>query len=182
MNLDRVTPGPDIPHRINIIIEVPYLSDPVKYEVDKESGAMVVDRFMGTAMHYPCNYGYVPHTISEDGDPVDVLVITPYALISGSVICARPVGMLRMTDDKGPDSKVLAVPVDNLTSLYSSVETLRDLPAGQLAQIAHFFQHYKDLETGKWVRVDGWAGPDEAKEEVLAGVERFRTTDEPPSF
>ena len=177
MSLDRVTPGADVPHRVNIIIEVPYLSDPVKYEVDKDSGAMVVDRFMGTAMHYPCNYGYVPRTVSEDGDPVDVLVITPYALISGSVITARPVGMLRMTDDAGPDSKVLAVPTDNLTGLYASVETLRDLPASQLAQIAHFFEHYKDLETGKWVRVDGWAGPDEAKAEILTGIERFKSAE-----
>ena len=174
MSLDRVTPGADVPHRVNVIIEVPYLSDPVKYEVDKDSGAMVVDRFMGTAMHYPCNYGYVPHTVSEDDDPVDVLVITPYALISGSVITARPVGMLRMTDDAGPDSKVLAVPTDDLTGLYASVETLRDLPASQLAQIAHFFEHYKDLETGKWVRVDGWGGPDEAKSEIIAGIERYK--------
>ncbi len=174
MILDRVTPGADVPHRVNVIIEVPYLSDPVKYEVDKDSGAMVVDRFMGTAMHYPCNYGYVPHTVSEDGDPVDVLVITPYALISGSVITARPVGMLRMTDDKGPDSKVLAVPTDDLTGLYASVETLRDLPASQLAQIAHFFEHYKDLDEGKWVRVEGWGNIDEAKSEIIAGIERYK--------
>ena len=123
MNLDRVGPGANVPHQVNVIIEVPYLSDPVKYEVDKETGAMIVDRFMGTAMHYPCNYGYVPHTISEDEDPVDVLVITPYPLISGSVITARPVGMLRMIDDKGPDSKVLAVPTDDLTGLYAQVAT-----------------------------------------------------------
>ena len=182
MNLDRVNPGADVPHRVNVIIEVPYLSDPVKYEVDKDTGAMVVDRFMGTAMHYPCNYGYVPHTLSDDGDPVDVLVITPYALISGSVITSRPVGMLRMTDEQGPDSKVLAVPTDDLTSLYAKVETLRDLPGSQLAQIGHFFEHYKDLESGKWVRVDGWSGPDEAKEEIAAGIERFRNAKDKPHF
>ena len=159
MPLNLVTPGQDVPNNLNVIIEIPLRSDPVKYEVDKDTGAVFVDRFMGTAMHYPCNYGYVPHTLSEDGDPVDVLVATPYALISGSVIRCRPVGMLNMSDDAGPDAKILAVPLDALTDLYRDVSSFCDLPASMLAQIAHFFEHYKDLEVGKWVKVEGWLGP-----------------------
>jgi len=127
MNLDRVTPGKNIPDEINVIIEIPAHSDPVKYEVDKETGAMFVDRFMNTAMHYPCNYGYVPHTLSEDGDPVDVLVITPIPLISGSVISCRPISMMKMTDESGPDAKVLAVPIDRLATHYRHIQTMQDL-------------------------------------------------------
>ena len=148
MNLDRVTSGKDVPNDINVIIEIPAHSDPVKYEVDKETGAMFVDRFMGTAMHYPCNYGYVPHTLSEDGDPVDVLVVTPIPLISGSVIRCRPVGVLQMSDESGKDAKVLAVPIDKLCSLYRKVQGINDLPEMLINQIAHFFEHYKDLEKG----------------------------------
>ena len=128
MNLDRVSSGSNIPNEINVIIEIPAHSDPVKYELDKETGAMFVDRFMSTAMHYPCNYGYVPHTLSADGDPVDVLVLTPYPLISGSVIQCRPVGVLKMTDESGDDPKVLAVPIDKLCKSYRKVESFRDLP------------------------------------------------------
>ncbi len=128
MNLDRVTPGNNIPDEINVIIEIPAHSDPVKYEVDKETGAMFVDRFMNTAMHYPCNYGYVPHTLSEDGDPVDVLVITPIPLITGSVICCRPISMMKMTDESGPDARVLAVPIDRLATNYRHIQTMQDLP------------------------------------------------------
>ena len=156
MNLDRVTSGKNLPDDINVIIEIPSHSDPVKYEVDKETGAMFVDRFMNTAMHYPCNYGYVPHTLSEDGDPVDVLVVTPVPLISGSVIRCRPLGLLRMTDEAGPDSKILAVPIDKLCSLYRQMQKPEDMPPLLLAQIAHFFEHYKDLEPNKWVKVEGW--------------------------
>ena len=140
MNLDRVTSGKNLPDDINVIIEIPSHSDPVKYEVDKETGAMFVDRFMNTAMHYPCNYGYVPHTLSEDGDPVDVLVVTPVPLISGSVIRCRPLGLLRMTDEAGPDSKILAVPIDKLCSLYRQMQKPEDMPPLLLAQIAHFFR------------------------------------------
>lgn len=172
MNLEKVDAGCDTPNEINVIIEIPARSDPVKYEVDKATGAMFVDRFMGTAMHYPCNYGYVPQTLSEDGDPVDVLVVTPVPLISGSVICCRPVGVLKMTDEAGPDSKVLAVPSDKLSGLYKSVRTASDLPQSDLVQIHHFFEHYKDLESGKWVKVDGWLGPDEAKSEVIDSLRR----------
>lgn len=182
MSLDRVSSGKDVPNDINVIIEIPSHSDPVKYEVDKETGAMFVDRFMNTAMYYPCNYGYVPHTLSEDGDPVDVLVVTPTPLISGSVIRCRPVGMLEMTDESGVDAKILAVPVDKLAVQYRGVEKLEDLPPLLLEQIAHFFGHYKDLEDNKWVKIDGWVGTDEAKAEILASVERFKTAPEKPCF
>jgi len=182
MNLDRVTSSKDVPHDINVIIEIPSHSDPVKYEVDKETGAMFVDRFMNTAMHYPCNYGYIPHTLSEDGDPVDVLVVTPVPLISGSVIRCRPIGMLKMTDEAGPDAKLLAVPVDKLCSLYRQVQKAEDMPTQLIAQIAHFFEHYKDLEPNKWVKVEGWVDGNAAKAEILAGVERFQNAKEKPYF
>jgi len=182
MNLDRVTSGKDVPNDLNVIIEIPAHSDPVKYEVDKETGAMFVDRFMGTAMHYPCNYGYVPHTLSEDGDPVDVLVVTPIPLISGSVIRCRPVGILQMTDESGKDAKVLAVPVDKLCSLYRKVQGPNDLPEMLISQIAHFFEHYKDLEQGKWVKVEGWGGVDDARDEIIASVKRYKEAPEKPCF
>ncbi|HTP62541.1 MAG TPA: inorganic diphosphatase [Burkholderiales bacterium] len=174
MNLERVTAGRDVPNDVNVIIEIPMLADPVKYEVDKATGAMFVDRFMSTAMHYPCNYGYVPRTLSGDGDPVDVLVLSPLPLITGVVVRCRPVGMLRMKDEAGEDTKLLAVPIDKLTSQYRSVRSPRDLPAPQLAAIRHFFEHYKDLERGKWVKVQGWVGAAAAKKEILDGVKRFR--------
>lgn len=182
MSLDRVSSGRDVPHDINVIIEIPAHSDPVKYEVDKDSGAMFVDRFMSTAMFYPCNYGYVPHTLSEDGDPVDVLVVTPIPLISGSVIRCRPLGMLKMSDEAGIDAKLIAVPVDKLTTLYKNCKSLDDLPPSLLAQIAHFFEHYKDLEAGKWVKVEGWAAADEAKAEITASVARYKAAPEKPAF
>ena len=182
MNLDRVGPGELAPDEINVIIEIPAHGEPVKYEVDKLTGAMFVDRFMNAAMHYPCNYGYVPHTLSEDGDPVDVLVVTPVPLISGSVIRCRPVGLLKMTDESGPDAKVLAVPVDKLCGLYSHIRRPEDVPPTLLAQVAHFFEHYKDLESGKWVKVEGWAGDDAARAEILASITRFETAPEKPYF
>jgi len=182
MNLDRVTSGKDVPNDINVIIEIPSHSDPVKYEVDKETGAMFVDRFMNTAMHYPCNYGYVPHTLSEDGDPVDVLVITPVPLISGSVIRCRPIGILNMTDEAGADGKVLAVPIDKLCTLYRKAQGPGDVPEQLLAQIAHFFEHYKDLEPNKWVKVEGWADATAAKAEIMASLARFQAAPEKPCF
>jgi inorganic pyrophosphatase len=150
--------------------------------VDKDSGAMFVDRFMSTAMHYPCNYGYIPHTLSDDGDPVDVLVITPIPLITGVVVRCRPVGMLKMADEAGEDAKLLAVPVDKLTNLYRDIESPRDLPESLLNQISHFFEHYKDLEAGKWVKVQGWVGAEEAKAEILAGERRYQAAPEKPGF
>ena len=182
MPLNLVTSGNDVPDDVNVVIEIPFGSDPVKYEVDKDTGAVFVDRFMVTAMHYPCNYGYVPHTLAEDGDPADVLVVTPYPLISGSVIRCRPVGMLGMTDDAGPDAKILAVPIDSLTDLYRGVDSFRDLPQSLLAQIAHFFDHYKDLEAGKWVNIEGWLGPEEAKAEIVASIERYKAAPDKPQF
>ena len=182
MNLDRVSSGKDVPHDINVIIEIPAHSDPVKYEVDKETGAMFVDRFMNTAMHYPCNYGYIPHTLSDDGDPVDVLVVTPIPLISGSVIRCRPIGMLKMTDEAVSDAKLLAVPIDKLCKLYKDVECTGDMPDMLLDQIAHFFEHYKDLEKGKWVKVDGWTGCEEAYQEIFDSIKRFQDAPEKPCF
>lgn len=182
MNLDRVTPGKDVPNDINVIIEIPSHSDPVKYEVDKETGAMFVDRFMNTAMHYPCNYGYVPHTLSDDGDPVDVLVVTPIPVISGAVIRCRPVGMLKMADESGEDAKVLAVPIDKLCQMYRKVQDVDDVSEMMLAQIAHFFEHYKDLEANKWVKVEGWVGVDEARQEILDSIERYQKAPEKPCF
>jgi len=182
MNLDRVNPGQNAPQEINVIIEIPAHSDPVKYEIDKETGAMFVDRFLDTAMHYPCNYGYVPHTLSEDGDPVDVLVITPVPLISGSVIQCRPVCMLRMTDESGPDAKILAVPVDSLSTCYRHIQSIDDLPQQLLKQLAHFFEHYKDLEDDKWVKVEGWLPVEDAKKEINASLQRFRDAPVKPHF
>jgi inorganic pyrophosphatase len=182
MSLDRVPSGRNVPDDINVIIEIPAHGEPIKYEVDKESGAMFVDRFMSTAMHYPCNYGYIPHTLSEDGDPVDVLVITPIPLITGVVVRCRPVGMLKMTDEAGVDAKLIAVPVEKLCGLYKDVQKPEDLQPLLLAQISHFFEHYKDLEKGKWVKVEGWLGADDARAEILAGVERFRNAKDKPHF
>lgn len=184
MSLHDVPSGKNLPEEINVIIEIPLNGDPIKYEVDKDSGAIFVDRMLGTAMHYPCNYGYVPHTLCGDGDPVDVLVIMPLALIPGSVIRCRPIGVLQMTDESGEDAKVVAVPVDKITPLYSKVESVRDLPEITLNQIAHFFEHYKDLESGKWVKIEGWGGPDAARQEINESVERFNniSDEEKPHF
>lgn len=182
MNLDRVSSGNNVPNEINVIIEIPSHSDPVKYELDKDTGAMFVDRFMSTAMHYPCNYGYVPHTLSKDGDPVDVLVLSPVPLISGAVIQCRPIGVLLMADEAGDDAKVLALPIDKLCKTYRNISGHRDLPEDLLNQISHFFEHYKDLDEGKWVRVDGWGGVDEAKQEILDSVKLFNDAPEKPNF
>ena len=173
MSLNDVNSGRDVPNDFNVIIEIPMNADPIKYEVDKESGAIFVDRFMGTAMHYPCNYGYVPKTISDDGDPVDVLVITPFALIPGVVVRCRPLGMLKMSDEAGGDAKVLAVPVDKVLPIYSHWQKPEDLNDLRLQQIQHFFEHYKDLEKGKWVKIEGWVGPEEAKQEILDGIAAY---------
>jgi len=173
MSLGLVSPGRDVPDDVNVVIEIPRHGDPVKYEVDKDTGTMFVDRFMATAMYYPTNYGYIPHTLSEDGDPVDVLAVTPFRLITGSVVRCRPVGMLKMEDESGVDAKIIAVPVDELTPLYNDVESFRDLPKELLDRIAHFFDHYKDLEPGKWVKILGWVGAEEARKEIRESVERY---------
>ncbi|MDA8390231.1 MAG: inorganic diphosphatase [Gammaproteobacteria bacterium] len=182
MNLDRVTPGKGIPETVNVIIEIPANGPPVKYEMDKESGAMFVDRFMNTAMHYPCNYGYIPHTLAEDGDPVDVLVLTPVPLISGSVITCRSLGMLKMQDEKGPDAKIIAVPIDKLCVSYRHYRKREDLPGLLLDQIAHFFAHYKDLEPHKWVKIEGWVSGEEAHKEIMDGIQRYQAANQKPRF
>jgi inorganic pyrophosphatase len=182
MILDRVPSGVNLPNDINVIIEIPARSEAVKYEVDKDTGAMFVDRFMSTAMYYPCNYGYIPHTLSDDGDPADVLVATPIPLISGSVIRARPVGMLKMKDESGDDAKILAVPIDKLSRVYREISNIRQMPRTLLDSISHFFEHYKDLEDGKWVRVDEWLDVDEAKKEIMESIARFDNAKEKPNF
>ena len=174
MSFDRVPPGRDVPNDVNVVIEIPMNADPIKYEVDKATGAVFVDRFMSTAMHYPCNYGYVPKTLSGDGDPVDVLVLSPVPIITGVVVRCRPIGMLKMEDEAGDDTKIMAVPIDKLSALYRDINTIRDLPDITRATIQHFFEHYKDLEPGKWVRIIGWLGPEEAKAEIMDGISRYK--------
>ncbi len=173
MGLMNIEHGKNSPEEVNVIIEIPMHGEPVKYEVEKATGALRVDRFMTTAMFYPVNYGYIPQTLSEDGDPVDVLVITPVPLISGSVITCRPVGILKMTDESGVDAKILAVPISKLSKMYEHVKTHEDLPQPLILSLEHFFRHYKDLEEGKWVKVDGWEGPNAAKQEIVASLERY---------
>jgi inorganic pyrophosphatase len=170
MSLHNVSPGAAAPNEFNVIIEIPMNADPIKYEVDEESGALFVDRFMATSMHYPCNYGYIPKTLADDGDPVDVLVITPVPLIPGVVVTCRPLGVLRMQDEAGGDNKLLAVPIDKVLSLYTQWRMHTDLNPLRLKTIQHFFEHYKDLEPGKWVKVLGWGGPDAARAEVESGM------------
>lgn len=166
MDLDKIPVGRNSPHEVNVVIEVPLGGDPVKYEMDKASGAMFVDRFLHTAMRYPCNYGFVPHTLAADGDPVDVLVAGPVPVVPGAVVRARPIGVLHMEDESGLDEKILAVPVDELHPFYSDVASYRDLPQILVDQISHFFAHYKDLEPDKWVRVQGWGEAEEAAQLV----------------
>ncbi|MBJ6611066.1 MAG: inorganic diphosphatase [Candidatus Thiothrix moscowensis] len=178
MNIDKVPVGKDVPESVNVIIEIPALATPVKYELDKESGALYVDRFMSTPMFYPANYGFIPHTLAEDGDPTDVLVVTPTPLMHGAVIPVRPVGMLKMSDESGIDAKIIAVPGHKLSSGYRNVVEYTDLPELLLKQIQHFFERYKELDAGKWVKVEGWADAAAAKAEILASIKRYE--DEKP--
>lgn len=171
MSLFNVRAGSKAPEEVNVVIEIPARSDPIKYEVDKETGALFVDRFLGTSMHYPCNYGYVPGTIAGDGDPVDVLVVTPFPLLPGVVVRSRPIGMLKMQDESGEDAKVIAVPVSKTTTWYDHIHTTDDLPKLLLDQIVHFFEHYKDLEAGKWVKVLGWGTREDALHEINSGID-----------
>jgi inorganic pyrophosphatase len=174
MSLHNVTPGAKAPDQFNVIIEIPMNADPIKYEVDKASGALFVDRFMTTAMHYPCNYGYIPQTLSDDGDPVDVLVITPFALSPGVVVTCRPIGVLKMEDEAGGDSKLLAVPIDKILPIYTHWQKPEDINQMRLKAIQHFFEHYKDLEAGKWVKIKGWEGPESAREEIRQGMKAYK--------
>jgi len=173
MSISDVTAGKKAPQEFNVIIEIPANADPIKYEIDKQSGALFVDRFMMTAMHYPANYGYVPQTIADDNDPVDVLVHTPFPLLPGVVVRCRALGVLQMDDEAGSDAKLLAVPADDICPLFEHWKTIADVPEVRLRQIQHFFEHYKDLEAGKWVKVVGWAGVDDAHTEILNGMKRY---------
>jgi inorganic pyrophosphatase len=178
MGLDLVSTGNHPPDEINVIIEIPKDAEPVKYEVDKASGAIFVDRILSTPMRYPCNYGYIPHTLCGDGDPADVLVILPLPLIPGSVIRVRPVGVLRMKDEAGSDEKLLAVPVDKVFAGYSHIADIGQVSPHWMDRIGHFFEHYKDLEKGKWVKLDGWGDAAEAKRLILESIERYNAMPE----
>lgn len=174
MNLNLVPAGKNFPEDIYVIIEIPANADPIKYEVNKETGALFVDRFISTTMFYPCNYGYINHTLSLDGDPVDVLVHTPYPLQLGVVVRCRPVGLLKINDESGEDAKLVAVPHTKLSKEYDHIKDVEDLPSLLRAQIAHFFEYYKALEAGKWVKVDGWDNAEAAKTEILSSFNRAK--------
>ncbi len=170
MDLSKITPGVNPPKDVNVVIEVPLGGEPIKYEIDKASGAMFVDRFLYTATRYPCNYGFVPGTLADDGDPVDVMVVGNRPLVPGAVVGARPVGVLLMEDEAGMDEKILAVPSARLTRYYAKIDSYEDLPEILIERIRHFFEHYKDLEPDKWVKIVGWRGRDEAERLILEGL------------
>ena len=174
MNIDAISVGKNPPHEVNVIVEVPLGGEPIKYEMDNEAGALVVDRFLYTPMFYPGNYGFIPHTLSGDGDPCDVLVANTRAIIPGAIISVRPVGVLVMQDDGGEDEKIVAVPSRKLTQRYNRVENYTDLPDITISQIQHFFEHYKDLEPGKWVKIVRWGDRAEAERLILEGIERYQ--------
>ena len=176
MDILKVPIGANPPHEINVIIEVSLRSDPIKYEFDKESGAIFVDRFLYTTMFYPCNYGFVPHTLAEDGDPIDVMVVGRMPVQPGAVLPVRPIGVLELEDEAGGDEKILAVPLPRITLIYDKVRTWRDLPEIDLKRIQHFFEHYKDLEPEKWVRVGNWRDPDEAHRLIRESIARANPT------
>ena len=182
MALQLVSTGKDVPNEINVIIEIPKDAEPVKYEVDKASGTIFVDRVLSTPMRYPCNYGYIPQTLGGDGDPLDVLVILPLPLVPGSAIRCRPVGVLRMSDEAGADEKLVAVPIDTVFDGYSHIQDIGQVSQHWLDRIGHFFEHYKDLEKGKWVKLDGWGGAQEAKSILLDSVEGFNDAPVKPNF
>jgi inorganic pyrophosphatase len=172
MLIDKISIGKDAPKDINVIIEIPMDSDPIKYEFDKDSGAILVDRFMQTTMRYPCNYGFVPHTLSEDGDPIDVLVVTHYPIIPGAVVRVRPIGVFLMEDESGKDEKIIAVPVSKLDMSFDNIKSTEDLDPMLVKRIAHFFEHYKDLDKGKWVKVEGWDNAAKAETLIMEAVKR----------
>ncbi|RAI03074.1 inorganic diphosphatase [Acuticoccus sediminis] len=174
MRIDAIPIGKNPPEDINVIIEVPVGGEPIKYELDKASGTLWVDRFLYTPMRYPVNYGFVPHTLSEDGDPIDVMIASTRPIIPGAVMKARPIGVLKMEDDGGMDEKIIAVPVTKLTRRYEKLLSYKDMPSITLEQIQHFFEHYKDLEPGKWVKIHGWGDVDEAKQLIVEAIERAK--------
>ena len=174
MSLHLVPTGDNAPEEVNVIIEIPMGGEPIKYEIDKDSGALFVDRVLGTSMRYPCNYGYIPNTLCGDGDPADVLVYMNSPLQAGSVVRCRPIGVLKMTDDGGEDAKILAVPVSKIAPFFKDVNEATDLPDILLKQITHFFEHYKDLEPGKWVKMEGWDNAAAAKKEIADSIKNFK--------
>ena len=182
MGLDLVTAGRNVPDDINVIIEIPKDAEPVKYEVDKASGAIFVDRVLSTPMRYPCNYGYIPGTLSEDGDPADAVVLLPLPLTPGAVIRCRPIGVLKMEDEAGGDTKLIVAPAEKVFQGYAHIRDIDDAPRHWRDRIAHFFQHYKDLEQGKWVKIAGWDDAAAAREEIRTSVERYRSAPERPKF
>jgi inorganic pyrophosphatase len=174
MRLDAISIGKNPPHEVNVVIEVAIGGEPIKYEMDKAAGTLVVDRFLYTPMRYPGNYGFIPHTLSEDGDPCDVLVANTRPIIPGAIIAVRPIGVLKMQDEAGGDEKILAVPAPKLTKRYENVHNYSDMPQITLDQIQHFFEHYKDLEPGKWVKLTGWGDADEARRLIVEAMERAK--------
>ena len=174
MQLDQVSVGANPPYEVNVIVEVPIGGEPIKYELDKASGILVVDRFLYTSMRYPGNYGFIPHTLSEDGDPCDVLVVNTRAITPGAMMSVRPIGALFMEDEAGPDEKILAVPSSKLTRRYDAVKSYADLPEITVQQVQHFFEHYKDLEKGKWVTITKWEGPQGAAKLIQEGIARVQ--------
>jgi inorganic pyrophosphatase len=175
MRIDAITIGKDPPNEVNVIVEVPVGGEPIKYEMDKEAGTLVVDRFLYTSMRYPGNYGFIPHTLSGDGDPVDVLVANQRGVVPGAIMSVRPIGVLLMQDEAGVDEKIVAVPVPRLTRRYEHVMNYTDLPEITIQQISHFFEHYKDLEPGKWVKSLGWGDAAEARRLIVEGIERAKS-------
>ena len=182
MALSLVSTGKDVPNEVNVVVEIPKDAEPVKYEVDKATGAIFVDRVLSTPMRYPCNYGYIPHTLGNDGDPAGVLVLMPLPLVPGCVIRCRPVGLLRMTDESGEDAKIVCAPARKVFAHYDYINDLSDVPKHWRDRIAHFFEHYKDLDEGKWVRVEGWGDAAAAKEEIMESVARFQECPEKLAF
>jgi inorganic pyrophosphatase len=174
MRIDAISLGNNPPDEVNVIVEVPVCGEPIKYEMDKEAGTLVVDRFLYTSMRYPGNYGFIPHTLSEDGDPCDVLIANQRGIIPGAVVACRPVGVLKMEDEAGGDEKIVAVPTTRLTRRYENVHDIKDLPEITLKQIEHFFAHYKDLEKAKWVKVVGWGDATEARRLIVEAIERAK--------
>ena len=174
MRIDAISIGKNPPKEVNVIVEVPVGGEPIKYEMDKKAGALVLDRFLYTSMRYPGNYGFIPHTLSDDGDPIDVLIANQRGIVPGAIVAVRPVGVLKMEDEAGGDEKVIAVPVPRLTRRYEKVLNYTDLPEITLHQIEHFFAHYKDLETSKWVKVVGWGDATEAEAMIVAAIERAK--------
>ena len=174
MRLEAIKVGENPPHDINVVVEVPIGGEPVKYEMDKDAGTLFVDRILYTSMRYPGNYGFVPHTLSDDGDPIDVLIANQRPIIPGAVMNCRAIGVLHMTDEAGEDEKILAVPTSKVSAMYDKINNYRDLPPLLLRQIEHFFQRYKDLEDGKWVKIDGWGDEAEARENIVRSIERYK--------